>query len=216
MSNSEKFMWVCELTKDMPTKKWKSTDVMELESEDDTDFVIHSLIFKTAVLGAKAADGERNLVSVKTKGYQEKEFEQPLFSLTLGRNDMVSGMDLTLASDHNQEVEFKLMEGAGPVFITCTHLLELPSADEQHTIMTASDGDLEESCEESGEEEEEEEKAATDEDMGATNGKRLTAAALKIANAKNGKTNGTNGAAKKDEVMADEMVDEKPTKRKRN
>ena len=28
---------------------------------------------------------------------------------------MVSGLDLTLASDHNPEVEFKLISGTGPV-----------------------------------------------------------------------------------------------------
>lgn len=194
-------MSVCELTKDAPCKKWKSMDVMELESEDDTDYVIHSLIFKTAVLGATAIEGERNLVSVKTKGYQEKEFEQPLFSLTLGRNDMVSGMDLTLACDHNQEVEFTLISGTGPVYITCTHLLELPAPDEQQTILTTSDGDVE--CDESEEEEEE-----VEEEM-AENGKekRVTATALKAA-MKNGKhTNGTNGV--KNEIAADEMTEEK-------
>lgn len=205
-NNSEKFLWVCELTKDTPTKKWKSMDVMELESEDDTDYVIHSLIFKTAVLGANAVDGERNLVSVKTKGYQEKEFEQPLFSLTLGRNDMVSGMDLTLACDHNQEVEFSLVSGTGPVFITCTHLLELPSPDEQQTILTTSDGDIE--CDDDEEAEEEEEVMEESKD------KRVTATALKAA-MKNGKhTNGTNGVH--NEVAADEITEEKPNKRRRN
>jgi len=202
MANSEKFLWVCELNKDAPVKKWKSTDVMEFDSEDDTDFVVHSLIFKTAVLGAKATEGERNLVSVKTKGYQDKELEQPLFSLTLGRNDMVSGMELTLACDHNQEVEFSLTAGTGPVFITCTHLLELPTADEQHTIMTTSDGEIEEDCEES-------DAAEGEEEIEEIKGKRVTAAALK-ANMKNGKqTNGTNGINAKEETMADDISDEK-------
>jgi hypothetical protein len=50
---------------------------------------LHSLVVKTAVLGGKAVDSERNIVALKTKGYHEKEFEQPIFSLTLGRNDMV-------------------------------------------------------------------------------------------------------------------------------
>jgi len=224
VSNSEKFLWVCELNKDAPMKKWRSEEVMELEAEDDTDFVIHSLIFKSAVLGLTAIDGERNLVSVKTKGYQEKDLEQPLFSLTLGRNDMTC-MDLTLASDHNQEVEFTLMSGTGPVFITCCHLLELPAADEQQTLMTTSDGEREE-CDES-EEEDEDEEAEEEEAVEEVKGKRvpLTAAALKAAAStvlKNGNGNGkhaaTNGNGKKDEaVMADEiMTGEKPTKRKRN
>jgi len=215
-NNSEKFLWTCELSKDTPMKMWRSTDVMELESEDDTDFVIHSLIVKTAVLGLKAVEGERNVVSVKTKGYQEQPLEQPILSLTLGRNDMVSGLDLTLASDHHQEVEFTLIAGTGPVFITCTHLLEVPAADEQQTIMTTSDGEMEE--EECEDDEDEEEELGDTEPVEEVKGKRTTiptAAALKAA-LKNGKhTNGTNGDAKK-EVMAAEDCDEKPTKRKRN
>jgi hypothetical protein len=77
--------------------------------------VVNSIVLKTAVLGSKAVEGERNLVAIKTKGYQDKEFEQPIFSLTLGKQDMVGGLDLTLASDHNPEVEFKLISGTGPV-----------------------------------------------------------------------------------------------------
>ena len=50
---------------------------------------MHSLVVKTAVLGGKAVEKERNIVALKTKGYHDKEFEQPIFSLTLGRNDMV-------------------------------------------------------------------------------------------------------------------------------
>jgi hypothetical protein len=198
MANNEKFLWVCELNKDCPAKIWRSMDVMELESEDDTDFVIHSLIFKTAVLGATAIEGERNLVSVKTKGYQEN-FEQPIFSLTLGRNDMVSGMDLTLACDHNQDVEFKLTHGTGPVYITCTHMLELPTADEHPTMMTTSDGDCEE-VEESDECEEGDEKKENGEEL-EDKGKRVTAASLKNGMKKNG-IDAVNGST-------EEMVDDK-------
>lgn len=99
--SSEKFLWTCELNKDEPVTKWKITDLLELDDEKDQDLMVHSIIFQSAVLGSKAVDGERNLVSVKTKGYKNKDIEQPLFSLTLGRNDMVNGMSLTLASDHN-------------------------------------------------------------------------------------------------------------------
>ena len=42
---------------------------MELEDEEDKDYVINSIVLKTAVLGSKAKDGERNLVGIKTKGY---------------------------------------------------------------------------------------------------------------------------------------------------
>ena len=81
---------VCELNKDQPIKKWKATDLTEDDDADDQDYVLHSLVVKTAVLGGKAVENERNIVALKTRGYHEKEFEQPIFSLTLGRNDMVS------------------------------------------------------------------------------------------------------------------------------
>jgi hypothetical protein len=180
VSSSEKFLWVCELNKDQPMKKWKALDIMELEDDEDKDYVINSLILKTAVLGSKCIEGERNLVAIKTKGYQDKEFEQPIFSLTLGKTDFVSGLDLTLASDHGPEVEFKLIEGTGPIFITCTHMIELPSGQEEHpTMLTETDGEMESI--ESGEEVE----GSDEESLEKGKGKRQAAL-------KNG-LNGTNG-----------------------
>jgi hypothetical protein len=181
------------LTKEEPTKKWSPSDIMEFEDEDDQDFVINSLILKTAVLGPKAVENERNIVAVKTKGYQEKDIEQPIFSLTLGRNEMVTGMDITLANDHNQEVEFKLIEGTGPVYITCNHIMELPIEGEQQTIMTTSDGEVEENEEEDIEDEDDEEDEEEEEEK-MKNGKGKKPADIKKANAKNGKiANGKNG-----------------------
>jgi len=219
MSNSEKFLWVCELSKEMPSKKWKASDMMEFEDEDDRDFVINSLILKTAVLGAKAVENERNLVAIKTKGHQDKEFEQPIFSLTLGRNDMVSGLDLTVGGD--QDVEFKLLEGTGPVYITCTHLIELPTQEEQPTMMTNSDVEIDEDESEDIEDEEDDEEEEKVEEKAkekkkapaaknGTNGAAAAVAAKKAAlNGKNGEHNGV----KKDEEIE---VNEKPNKRKRN
>lgn len=209
VTSSEKFLWVCELNKDQPIKKWKAGDIMELEDDEDKDYVINSLILKTAVLGSKCVEGERNLVAIKTKGYQDKEFEQPIFSLTLGKTDFVSGLDLTLASDHNPEVEFKLIEGTGPIFITCTHMIELPAQDEHPTMMTETDGELEENdesedIEESEEEMEEKGKGKRQAAKNATNGTN----GIKKLNGKNAIENGI----KKDEIE----VDEKPNKRKRN
>lgn len=214
---SEKFLWVCELNNENPSKTWRAGDIMELEDEEDKDFVINSFILKTAVLGAKAVDGERNLVGIKTKGYLDKEIEQPIFSLTLGKQDMCSGLDLTLASDHNPEVEFKLLQGTGPVFITCTHVLELPPAEEQQTIMTTSDVDA--SAEAIEDIEEEGEEAANKVEEKVENGKSN---GLKNGH---GATNGTNGKAETAAIKSgadlngsvhDIDVDEKPNKRKRN
>lgn len=182
--SAQKFMWVCELSKDEPTKTWKAGDMMEFEDEEDRDFVINTLVLKTAVLGASAAEMERNLVAVRTKTSQDKEIEQPIFSLTLGRNDMVSGLDLILASDHNQDVEFKLVQGTGPVYITCTHLIEMPPVDEQQTIMTTSDADLEEECEEEELAEEDEKNTSLKNGHATKNGK--------LMNGKNGELH-TNG-----------------------
>jgi len=216
VTSSEKFLWVCELNKDQPIKKWKAGDIMELEDDEDKDYVINSLILKTAVLGSKCIEGERNLVAIKTKGYQDKEFEQPIFSLTLGKTDFVSGLDLTLASDHDPEVEFKLIEGTGPIFITCTHMIELPAQDEHPTMMTETDGELEEENDESEDienSEEEMEEKGKGKRQAAKNGTNGTNGTNGL---KNGLKNGKNGietnGIKKDELE----VDEKPNKRKRN
>lgn len=213
VTSSEKFLWVCELNKDMPIKKWKAGDIMELEDDEDKDYVINSLILKTAVLGSKCQEGERNLVAIKTKGYQDKEFEQPIFSLTLGKTDFVSGLDLTLASDHNPEVEFKLIEGTGPIFITCTHMIELPAQDEAGTTMlTETDGEMEDI-------ESEEVEGSDEETLEKGKGKRQAA-----KNGLNG-TNGTNGL-KNGKMMKNGMENglkkeeietaENPNKRMRN
>jgi hypothetical protein len=199
MSSSQKFLWVCQLTAEQPTKKWSPADLVDLEDEDDTDFLINSLILKTAVLGSKAVDGQRNLVAIRTKDHQEVEFEQPIFSLTYGKTDMVSGLDLTLTYDRNQEVEFKLIEGTGPVFITCTHLVEMPTADEQQTVLTTSDGDLEESCEDENEIEED-----------AENGED---AATKIKNGLK-KANGAANGGEKNGIEC--AADKQSAKRRRN
>jgi hypothetical protein len=187
-TTTEKLVWVCELSKDKPVMKWVPTNVLEYEDEDDTDFVCNSLIIKAAVLGVNAVESERNVIAFKTKGFQDKkEYEQPLFSLTLGRNDTISGLDFTVATDN--EVEFKLVQGTGPVYITCTHLVEVPAQDEHPTMMTNSeieDEELEEMAEDMNGEEE-------------VKGKRT--AAMKNGNGnghclKNGKMlngNGTNG-----------------------
>jgi hypothetical protein len=201
----EKFLWVCELTKENPVKKWIPANEVEFEDENDKDFVCNSLIVKTAVLGATAVDNERNIVSLRSSSVQDKkEIEQPIFSLTLGRNDMISGLDLTVAAEPNQEVEFKLTSGSGPVYITCMHIVECPSGEEQLTMMTNSE--IEDVDEEVVEE------MAADEMQETGRGKRTAALKngnghLKNGNGKcangNGTTNGaTNGVHQKEAQQA--------------
>jgi stringent starvation protein B len=205
MANSERFLWVCELNKDQPIKKWKATDLTEDDDADDQDYVLHSLVVKTAVLGGKAVDNERNIVALKTKGYHEKEFEQPIFSLTLGRNDMINNLDLIISTRDNQEVEFKLVDGSGPVYITCMHVLEIPAAEEGQTMMTTSE------LEDEDEEEEEEEEEEAEEDI--TDEKAIKE---KAANKRKAIKNGTNGNGAHHEVEAEAETDDKPRKRRRN
>lgn len=215
MSNSERFLWVCELNKDQPAKIWKSNELTEDDDEDDQDYVLHSLVVKQAVLGKDAIDSERNIVALKTKGYHDKEFEQPIFSLTLGRNEMISNMDLIISTRDNQNVEFKLIQGTGPVFITCMHVLEIPVAEENQTMMTTSDVEVEDDDEEEEEVEEEMHEENGKNGNGLKNGKNgVKNGAVKNGNGvlKNGKANGKVDV----EHEAEELVDDKPRKRKRN
>lgn len=197
---------VCELSKEKPSQTWTASNDMELEDEGDEDFMIHSLILKSAMLGSKATDGQRNIVSIKTKGVDDNDIEQPVFSLTQGRNDMIANFDLHLGT--RNEIVFNLVEGDGPVYITCSHVLEMPPPDEQETLMTTVDGQ----CEELEEDEESEEAEG---ENGEENGdgdkpKRVSAAALKLRNGKKNGAEHTNGNQKEVET------DEKPNKRKRN
>jgi hypothetical protein len=82
---AREYFWGVTLDKENPTITW-SFD----EEEDDTDFLIQTLFLKQEVLGASAVKDERNLVQVETKNFDQKDLKHPLFSLTLGRNEMVS------------------------------------------------------------------------------------------------------------------------------
>lgn len=200
---TQKYLWTCELSKEKPTQTWNASNDMELEDEGDSDFMINSLILKSAMLGPKAPEGERCIVAIKTKGVEENDIEQPVFSLTQGRNDMIANFDLHVGT--RTPVEFKLVEGTGPVYISCSHVLEMPPPDEQQTLMTTTDGEAEELDEDDEEVEDETEQAD-----GEDKAKRPSAAALKLKNGKkNGTAEHTNGAAPVE-------ADEKPNKRKRN
>jgi len=74
-----------ELTKEKPTYTWTFN-----EEDDDSDYMVHTLFLKNAVLGTSAVKGERNLVQIETKNFDKQELKQPLLSLTLGQKDMVS------------------------------------------------------------------------------------------------------------------------------
>ena len=86
-------------------------------------FLIHTLFLKQTVLGASAVKDERNLVQVETKNFDQKDLKHPLFSLTLGRNEMTT---LDVSFGHEVPVVFRLVEGSGPVCLSAQQLVEFP------------------------------------------------------------------------------------------
>ncbi|XP_033756821.1 nucleoplasmin-like protein ANO39 isoform X3 [Pecten maximus] len=135
---SREYFWGCLLNKENPKVTWTFE-----EEEEDTDFLIHTLFLKQAVLGQAALKDERNLVTVQTKNFDNEQIKHPVVSLTLGRNDMCN---LDLSFGHENPVVFELVEGTGPVHLTAQQLVEMP--DEGNMSQ-------DESCTETEEDEEE-------------------------------------------------------------
>ena len=75
------------------------------------------------MLGASAVKDERNLEQVETKNFDQKDLKHPLFSLTLGRNEMTT---LDVSFGHEVPVVFRLVEGSGPVCLSAQQLVEFP------------------------------------------------------------------------------------------
>ncbi|XP_060068491.1 nucleoplasmin-like protein ANO39 [Ylistrum balloti] len=115
---SREYFWGCVLNKENPKVTWTFE-----EEEEDTDFLIHTLFLKQAVLGQAAVQDERNIVSVQTKNFDNEQIKHPVVSLTLGRNDM---WNLDLSFGHENPVVFELVEGTGPVHLTAQQLVEMP------------------------------------------------------------------------------------------
>ncbi|XP_069139419.1 nucleoplasmin-like protein ANO39 isoform X8 [Argopecten irradians] len=135
---SREYFWGCVLNKENPKVTWTFE-----EEEEDTDFLIHTLFLKQAILGQAALKDERNLVSVQTKNFDNELIKHPAFSLTLGRNDMCN---LDLSFGHENPVVFELVEGAGPVHLIAQQLVEMPDE---------SNMSQDESCTETEEDEDE-------------------------------------------------------------
>ena len=185
---------------------------MEFENEEDKDYVVNSLVLKMVVLGDTAVDGERNIISIKSKTYTDKQVEQPICSLTQGRRDMAT-LDLPIISDNNPEVEFKLTSGTGPVFITCIHLIDLPTELEDVNKSVESEDEEDEEIDEELEEEEDDKAKPLPKRGALKNGKngKVTNGKAENGKAENGK--GENGKAehikaenglKKDDIEMEE------------
>ena len=103
----KEYFWGCKLSKDNPEKVWdpaKKQD--EEEDDDDEDFAQETLFLKHAVLDIGAVKGERNVIEVKTRSFQDKEESvTSIASLTLGvTNDMCS---LNVNFNHDIPATFK-------------------------------------------------------------------------------------------------------------
>ncbi|VDI05723.1 nucleophosmin 1 [Mytilus galloprovincialis] len=142
---AREYFWGITLDKENPTFTWTFE-----EEEEDTDYLVHTLFLKQAVLGASAVKDERNLVQIETKNFDQKELKQPLLSLTLGKNDMTS---LDVSFGHEVAVVFRLVEGSGPVCLSAQQLVEYP--DDRN--VSQDESELE--CSEVEEDEEEEEES---------------------------------------------------------
>ncbi|KAL5021503.1 hypothetical protein ScPMuIL_000658 [Solemya velum] len=111
----------CELSKENPSVTWSFE-----EEEEDTDFLMHTLFLKHAVLGSSAVKDERNIVEVETKNFDQQTVIQPFFSLTLGQNDVIT---LDLSFGHESPVTLRLKDGTGPIYLSGQQLVEFPPED---------------------------------------------------------------------------------------
>ncbi|KAK3590235.1 hypothetical protein CHS0354_041302, partial [Potamilus streckersoni] len=118
--DSQEHFWGCELRKDKPEITWSYEDD---EEEEDTEYVIHTLFLKHAVLGHTAVKGERNIVEIETKNSDKATVKQTLLSLTLGQQDMFM---FDISFSQGSPVTFRLIEGTGPVCLAGQQLLEYP------------------------------------------------------------------------------------------
>lgn len=148
---SKEFFWGCELSKEKPTVQWNFE-----EEEDDQDFLQHTLFLRHAVLGKSVSKDEKQIVEIQTQNFAGDEVKQPILSLTSGKTDMCQ---LDLNFGHEVPVTFRLVEGAGPVFLSAQQLVEFPQEIEEDDFLTATDTEteLDEEVEEEEEDEEEDE-----------------------------------------------------------
>ncbi|XP_052229106.1 nucleoplasmin-like protein ANO39 isoform X1 [Dreissena polymorpha] len=186
LTDSQECFWGVELSKEHPTYTWNFN-----EEDDDDDYMVHTLFLKTAVLGASAVKGERNLIQIETKNFDKKDVKQALLSLTLGSSDMCS-LDVSFGMD--TPVTFRLVEGAGPIALGGQQLVEFPPDDDE---MDSQD----ESTMESTMDEE-----LTEDDSPKKSRKRKAAAGADKKKGKKGKLEGETSSA--DDSVEDEEEEE--------
>ncbi|KAL8614459.1 hypothetical protein ACOMHN_007795 [Nucella lapillus] len=102
------FSWGGQVTPSQPLS-WK-------DPGDDDDSV-HKLQIKLAVLGPEAKMYEANIVEMETTNFQEEKLTQPIIHMVGGKDTMAS-LDLSF----NSPVTFRLVSGAGPVYLSGQHV----------------------------------------------------------------------------------------------
>jgi len=112
----QEYFWGAELTKEKDTYTWNP----EIE-EEFSDEMQNILFLKRAILGLKAVEGERNVVTVTCKNADMEDVTHPVLSLTLGREDHC---DVELTFKQVEAVTFKLVAGSGPVHLVGQHYQE--------------------------------------------------------------------------------------------
>jgi len=112
----QEYFWGAELTKEKDTYTWNP----EIE-EEFSEEMQNILFLKRAILGLKAVEGERNVVTVTCKNADMEDVTHPVLSLTLGREDHC---DVELTFKQVEAVTFKLVAGSGPVHLVGQHYQE--------------------------------------------------------------------------------------------
>ena len=135
---SREFIWGCELNKEKIAATW--TFGAAEEEGDDTDFLVHTLYLRHAVVGAGAAKDERNIIQVETKNFQGEEVKLPIGVLVANQKDSCM-FDLNFG--HDIPVTFRLIEGNGPIFLTGQHAVEWPLDDRNLMNDTATETETE-------------------------------------------------------------------------
>merc|ERR1712002_1101478 len=118
-TTGSEFFWGCTLTKDKPEFKYS----FEEEEDDDTDYLVHTLFLRHAVLGKDVAENVRQILEIETRDFSGEIIKHPIASLKLGSNEM-SLLDINFSS--STPVTFRLLEGEGPLHITAQELVEFP------------------------------------------------------------------------------------------
>jgi len=135
-------------------KKAKENDDEDNESNDEMSALQKILVVHSAVLGVGAKADQRNLVqlTIKDSTGDKTILDQPIFSLSLNKNDSISAFNLRVLLSETTEVTFRLVEGDGPVHLITSKILEPPfdfggySSDDEEdqfdTMSVTSDEDL--------------------------------------------------------------------------